>query len=100
VGRENAAWFVAALLLLLSVLMIFHLLTLWVGVAICRDYAEAILDPAITVQGAEGVSAGCAALEIDLNDAVDKYLSVILSLVGGSAVSGGVAATARRDDEP
>jgi hypothetical protein len=100
VGRENAAWFVATLLLLLSALMLFHLIVLWVGVAICRDYADAILNPAITVTGADGVAAYCGRRETDLSEAVDKYLSVILSLVGGAAVSGGVAASSKKDDEP
>jgi hypothetical protein len=97
---ENAAWFVMTLLLLLSVLMIFHLIVLWVGVAICRDYAEAVIDPAVTVTGADTVASYCAIRESSLAEAVDKYLSVILSLIGGAAVSGGVAASARKDDEP
>lgn len=97
---RNAAWFVMTLLLLLSVLMIFHLVVLWVGVEICRDYADAILNPSVTLIGAEGVSAYCGKREADLAEAVDKYLSVILSLIGGAAISGGVAATAKKDDAP
>lgn len=99
-NRENAAWFVMGLMLLLSVLMVFHLLVLWVGVEICQDYANAVLNPTITLDGAEGVSTYCGRREADLSEAVDKYLSVILSLIGGAAVSGGVAATStRKDDE-
>jgi hypothetical protein len=98
---RNAAWFLAAIMLLLSVLMGFHILSLWVGVSVCRDYADAILDPNVAVTGAEGVSARCGALQADLDAAVDKYLAVFLSLIGGSAVSGSYAATVtRKDDEP
>lgn len=97
---RNAAWFVATLLLLLTVLMIFHLIVLWVGVAICREYSEAVIDPAIAVTGAETIADYCANRETTLSDAVDKYLSVILSLVGGAAVSGGVAVSTKKDDEP
>jgi hypothetical protein len=100
--KKNAAWFLMTLMLLLSVLMIFHLLTLWVGVAVCRDYGAALLqrvvaDPAYRIAAPSNT---CATLESTLSEAVDKYLSVILSLIGGAAVSGGVAASnQRRDDE-
>lgn len=100
--KKNAAWFLMTLMLLLSVLMIFHLLTLWIGVAVCRDYSEALLQRVITdptYRIAES-STSCARLETTLSEAVDKYLSVILSLIGGAAVSGGVAASnTRKDDE-
>jgi hypothetical protein len=103
---RSAAWFVMALLLLLSVLMMFHLMTIWVGVIVCRDYAEAVIDPAVTVAGAEGIASTCGKLETDLSEAVDKYLSVILSLIGGAAVSGSYASAVapippnRKDEEP
>ncbi len=98
---RNAAWFVATLLLLLSVLMSFHLMSLWVSVTICRDLAESIINPAITVTGAEELAGSCSVLETKLGEAVDKYLSVILSLIGGAAVSGSYAASPnRKDDEP
>jgi hypothetical protein len=100
--KQNAAWFLMTLMLLLSVLMIFHLVTLWVGVAVCRDYSAALLqrvmsDPTYRIAEA---STSCARLEVTLSEAVDKYLSVILSLIGGAAISGGVAATSKKDDEP
>ena len=99
--RENAAWFVMTLMLLLSVLMIFHLLTLWIGVSVCRDYSEALLqrvvvDPTYRIQP---TATSCARLETTLAEAVDKYLSVILSLIGGAAVSGGVAASSKKDED-
>lgn len=98
---SNAPWFVAALLLLLSALMIFHLMSMWVSVQVCRQYSEAVIDPTVTVTGAEGVASYCGALEAKMGEAVDKYLSVLLSLIGGAAVSGGVAiANTRKDDEP
>lgn len=107
-GKETAAWFVAALLLLLSVLMCFHLLSLWVSVAVCKDYAEALIQrvmasPDYRIQDAQN---SCTTLEATLGEAVDKYLSVILSLIGGAAVSGGYATAVapippnRKDDEP
>lgn len=99
--RANAAWFLMTLMLLLSVLMIFHLLTLWVGVGVCRDYGEALLQRVIqdpTYRIAAPIN-NCANLESNLGEAVDKYLSVILSLIGGAAVSGGVAASTPRKDE-
>jgi hypothetical protein len=95
---RNAAWFLAAIMLLLSVLMGFHILSLWVGVAVCRDYAEAVLDPGVTLTAAEGVRARCGELQADLDAAVDKYLAVFLSLIGGSAVTGSVAASNRKDE--
>ena len=101
-GRKNAAWFVAALLLLMSVLMTFHLMSMWVSVQVCREYSEAVINPSVTVIGAEGVASYCGELEVKMGEAVDKYLSVLLSLIGGAAVSGGVAVTgaspSRRDD--
>lgn len=100
--RQNAAWFAMGLMLLLSGLMAFHLLSIWVGVAFCRDYSEALMqrvmaDPEYRIAMPMN---SCARLETTLSEAVDKYLSVILSLIGGAAVSGGVAASsARKDDE-
>lgn len=103
-GRENAAWFVMGLMLLLSGLMTFHLLTLWVGVELCRDYGKSVIDPTVALTGVESVTQRCAGLEATMSEAVDKYLSVILSLIGGAAVSGGVATAvhpaSKRDDEP
>lgn len=102
--RQNAAWFVMGLMLLLSGLMGFHLLTLWVGVELCRDYGKGVIDPTVALTGVESVTQRCAAFETTMSDAVDKYLSVILSLIGGAAVSGGVASAVyppskRKDDD-
>lgn len=99
---SNPAWYLAAILLLLAALMGFNLLSLWVSVAICFDYAEKVIDPSITVVGAENIGAYCDGLSEKLNQAVDKYLAVLLSLIGGAAVSGGIATAAhpiRKDDE-
>lgn len=101
--RQNAAWFVAALLLLLSILMCFHILSLWISVSVCKDYADALIQRAInstdyTIQDGQNT---CTNMEAILGDAVDKYLSVILSLLGGAAVSGGTAralAAKQKDD--
>lgn len=104
-GRENAAWYVMTLMLLLSVLMAFHLLTLWVGVELCRDYGRKAIDPNFVLSGIESLTARCGNLEASLNDAIDKYLSVLLSLIGGAAVSGGIATAVhpippnRKDDD-
>lgn len=99
--RQNAAWFAAALLLLLAALMGFNLLSLWVSVAICFDYAERVIDPSVTVVGADGIAAYCDKLNDNLNEAVDKYLAVLLSLIGGAGVTGAYAATEpRKGDEP
>lgn len=99
--RQNAAWFVMALMLLLSGLMTFHLVSIWVGVAFCRDYSEALVQRAMAdpTYRVTVPMASCARLETTLTEAVDKYLSVILSLIGGAAVSGGVAASNSRKDE-
>lgn len=98
-------WYLAAILLLLAALMGFNLLSLWVSVALCFDYAEKVIDPTVTVVGAENIGTYCDGLNDKLNEAVDKYLAVLLSLIGGAAVSGGVASAVtippnRRDDEP
>lgn len=101
-SRENAAWFVMALMLLLSGLMTFHLATLWVGVELCRDYGKSVIDPNVALAGTESVTQRCASLEATMSEAVDKYLSVLLSLIGGAAVSGGYASAVhpiRKDDE-
>jgi hypothetical protein len=99
---RNAAWFVMGLLLLLSTLMCVHLLTLWVSLTVCVDYAQLLLDlkAADPTFSQPRSDPSCANFEATFSEAVDKYLSVILSLIGGAAVSGGVAATARKDDEP
>jgi hypothetical protein len=107
-GRENAAWFVMALLLLLTVLMCVHLATLWVSLTLCAEYAELLLDlkakdPTFSQARSDP---SCANFEATFSEAVDKYLSVILSLIGGAAVSGGYATAVapippnRKDDEP
>lgn len=97
----NPAWYIAAILLLLASLMGFHLMSLWVAVIVCFDYAEKVIDPAVTVVGAEGIAGYCDTLNTNLQEAVDKYLSVLLSLIGGAGVSGVYAAsTSRKDDEP
>ena len=101
---SSPAWYIAAILLLLSALMGFHLLSLWVAVVVCFDYAEKVIDPNVTVVGADGIGAYCDQLNTNLQEAIDKYLSVLLSLIGGAAVSSGVASavvtTTRKDDEP
>ena len=87
--------------------MTFHLLTIWVGVAVCRDYSSALVSRVVedSTYGIDTAPTACANLETTLTGAVDKYLSVILSLIGGAAVSGGVAAvsapvsTSRKEDE-
>jgi hypothetical protein len=97
-----------ALLLLLSTLMCVHLLTLWVSLTVCVDYAELLLslkaaDPSFSQPRSDP---SCANFEATFSEAVDKYLSVILSLIGGAAVSGGYATAVapippnRKDDEP
>lgn len=96
---SNPGWYIAAILLLLASLMGFHLLSLWVAVVICFDYAEKVIDPSVTVVGADGIGAYCDGLNTSLQEAVDKYLSVLLSLIGGAAVSSGIAATNSRKDE-
>jgi hypothetical protein len=107
-GPRNAAWFVMGLLLLLSTLMCVHLLTLWVSLTVCVDYAELLLglkaaDPTFSQPRSDP---SCANFEGTFSEAVDKYLSVILSLIGGAAVSGGYASVVttpppnRKEDEP
>jgi hypothetical protein len=93
VTPKSAAWYLAAVMVLLATLMGFHITSLWVGVSICREYAEAAIDPNITLQGAEGVGEECKTVQDELNAVVDKYLAVFLSLIGGAAASGGYAAT-------
>lgn len=96
----NPAWYLAAILLLLAALMGFNLLSLWVAVAVCFDYAQKVIDPSVTLTGTEGIGGYCDGLNTKLNDAVDKYLAVLLSLIGGAGVTGAYAAsTPRKDDE-
>ena len=87
----NPAWYLAAILLLLAALMGFNLLSLWLSVSLCFDYAQKVIDPSVLVTGAEGIAGYCDELNNKLNEAVDKYLAVLLSLIGGAAVSGGYA---------
>lgn len=98
---SNPAWYIAAILLMLAALMGFNLLSLWVAVVVCFDYAEKVIDPNVTVIGADGIATYCDELNTNLNEAVDKYLAVLLSLIGGASVTGAYAASERkRDDEP
>lgn len=103
-GGGRAPWFVAGILLLIGALMGFHLMTIWVSVQVCKSYADSALNPLVILTGAERVAEKCAFLEVDLSEAVDKYLAVFLSLIGGAAASGGyatiVTTTGKKDDEP
>lgn len=98
---ERPAWFIASLLGLIAILMLAHLAMLFVGVRACADYAAVLIeraaqDPAYIVVDSDPE---CANVEETFSDAVGQYLAVILSLLGGAAISGSVAMRAKKEDE-
>lgn len=101
---EKPAWVVAVLLLMLAVLMLFHLYLLFVGIQECDDLADIVLehrrgqfekgekpDPLSTEKNT------CTMMESIFQEAVDKYMEVILSLLSGAGFAAGVANMARKN---
>jgi hypothetical protein len=100
---QRPAWFVASLLAMLATLMLAHLAVLLVGTWECDRYADVLLerasqDPTYTITAS---NEECNAVEETFSDAVGQYLGVILSLLGGAALSGtvAIAATRKGDDD-
>jgi hypothetical protein len=95
---NRPAWFIAALLSMLAMLMGSHLWMLRVGVDECDELARisfaqarrlaAKSDKQVTVLP---LNSECNNIEDDYSKVADKYLSVILALLGGAGVAGGVA---------
>lgn len=98
--NNRGAWFTAVLLLLLSVLMTGHLVLLGTGVRQCDAYEkillqrlnvsklgspEAVLIRKELQEYLSGRTTECAAAEEDYASAADKYIAVILALLGVGA---------------
>jgi hypothetical protein len=98
--NERPAWFVASLLAMIATLMIAHLAMLWVGVRECDEYAKILLERASSDSSffIRAENEECSNVEETFADAVNQYLSVILSLLGGAAISGGIAMRAKREE--
>jgi hypothetical protein len=86
---KNPAWLVAAILFLISVLMFGHLWMLFVFIEECDTYAN-ILFERLRDGGISNIPSDndeCNSVEEVFAETVAQYLTVFLSLLGGSAIS-------------
>jgi hypothetical protein len=95
---NRPAWFIAALLSMLAMLMGSHLWMLRVGVDECDELARISFEQARRLAAKSDkqvtvlpLNSECSNIEEDYSKVADKYLSVILALLGGAGVAGGVA---------
>jgi hypothetical protein len=95
---NRPAWFIAALLSMLAGLMGSHLWMLRVGVRECDELFRVQLEQQRRLAAKGNKQANiipanseCSNVEADYSEVADKYLSVILALLGGAGVAGGVA---------
>ena len=86
----------AVLLLLLALLMIAHLGMVYVGILECDAYARDVLRGGLNLSGEQTthIQRECAEIEQVFSAIADKYIAVILALLGGAVI------TARRGDPP
>jgi hypothetical protein len=86
----------AVLLFLLAVLMTAHLGMVYVGILECDAYARELLrgGSSLSAEQTAHVQRECAKIEQVFSAIADKYIAVILALLGGAVM------TARRGDAP
>lgn len=100
---SRPAWFVAVLLLMLALVISAQLIALGFGVQLCLRQAEIVFQYERQHVQAKGTfppppapNTGCARIQQDFKEAVERNGSLVLALLGGGGLAA-VAGAAQRD---